>query len=257
MSSTDNPSAETPQPDPAVVESSRVDRLAQSKRDRRPRVVAALVIAGILAALLAWGGWTGYRWATTRPPQRVVVIGESQLEDGTTVAGLVASATRSEDGLAVTGLDTGARKPIPGTSYDRLRDALPMGGPDAVVAASVSGDERTAWILLDQEAWAQAIDAAGGVKISIPASTTVFTGEKLYRFEAGERTLTGAEAAALVMGADEIEASAGAAGEIRKTVAVAVADALSDPATARTLLGERGVELSTTKARIEAFFSQQ
>lgn len=256
MASTDNPSSETPQSEVVVAESSRVDRLAQSKRDRRPRVLAALAIAGIFAALLAWGGWTAYQWAITRPPQRVVVIGESQLEDGTTVAGLVATASRSDGGLTVTGLDTGARKPIPGTSYDRLRDALPMGGADAVVAAAAPGEERTAWILLDQETWAQAVDAAGGVKVSIPASTTVFTGDKLFRFASGEQTLTGAQAVALVMGADEIEASAGAAGEIRKTVAVAVADALRDPATARTLLGERGVELSTTKARIEAFFSQ-
>lgn len=209
-------------------------------------MIAMSVLSVLVLAGLAAGGWALWQWSSTRPPERMVVIGESMLEDGTTVAGLVAMIDPGSGASSVEAVDSGEEVAIPGTSYNRLRDALSMGGPQEIVSI-LAGEESgsTAWVVLDEVAWAELIDRAGGVEVVIPEETAVFTGEELFRFEKGAKKLTGAEAVALVMGADELE-SAGAAGAVRIKAAEAVASALiQDPDAASQFLVQPGVELST------------
>ncbi len=211
----------------------------------------------MLIAGIALGGWTLWNRTQNLPPERLVVVGESTLEDGTTVAGLVALIEPRDGALEVEAKDSGEEVAIPGTSYDRLRDALSMGGAEEVVSV-VAGEDgpRTAWVVLDAAAWARLIDGVGGIQIEIPEETTVFTGDQLYRFDKGTRKLSGAEAVALVMGADELEAT-GAGARVRVAVGEGVARALADnPEAAREILAGPGVELSAESGLIEAFLGQ-
>jgi hypothetical protein len=210
-------------------------------------MIAMSVLAVLVLVGLAAGAWAVWQWSSTRPPERMVVIGESTLEDGTTVAGLVAMIDPAKGASSVEAVDSGEEVAIPGTSYSRLRDALSMGGPQEIVSI-LSGEESgsTAWVVLDEVAWAELIDRVGGVEVVVVEETTVFTGEELFRFEKGAKKLTGAEAVALVMGADELE-SAGASAAVRINAAEAVARALiQDPEAANQFLVRPGVELSTS-----------
>lgn len=205
-------------------------RLSRTRRAKRVRwaVIGTTVLALLIAASLLGGRWYGSRMVA--PPPYVVVVGESLLEDGSATVGVVAVIRRDGETYKIDGLDPVARRTIPGTSFDRLRDALAMGGADQVarlVAADIDGAEEPAWLLLEQPAWAGVLQAAGPTKLRVDEPSTTFTGDTLYRFAEGPLSLSGDEAAALALATESFE-DAGHARDIRIELAEIVARAITE-----------------------------
>lgn len=205
----------------------RAKRFGRARRLRRALIaLAALAVLGLLAA----GGYLGVRLVQakrTGPLDRLVIIGESRLEDGTTVAGVVAVVDRNRK---VESFDSSAEVVIPGTSYATLADALAMGGADEVVCAALETaqvPDDTGWLLLRSDEWPGLVDQAGGIAVTVPEATTVFDGEQLVRFRQGQANLTGVQSFALLLGASSFEAT-GAAGAVRQEVAARVAGVVLD-----------------------------
>jgi hypothetical protein len=232
-------------------ERTRLERLHKARRTRR-LLVAILGVA--LLGLLAFGGLVGWRHYAARsaePPARLVVIAESELEDGTKAAGLVA-VVNAQTGQ-VEPFDTAEAVAIPGTSYERLRDALAMGDAELVAKLVAGEDADVGWLLLDEAGWASLLDRTGGATVAIPGRTTVFTGNKLYRFSQGEQKLDGEQSAALVRGSELLGdkergravrlALAEALGEALVTDAPTVADSVRDGETEVSDAGRVGAFL--------------
>lgn len=230
----------------------RVDRLQEHRKGRRAWVVLAAVLSVLLLAGVAFGVLAYLDRTESLPPSRLIVISEAKLEDATTVAGLVAVLDREGSVMNVRAVDSGESVSIPGTSYNRLADALPLGGGDLIAKILYPADDRVAWVVLDPEATARLIDAAGGVSIDIPEDTTVFTGEDLFRFEAGSTKLDGAQAVALSLGAElfsETDAS-----RIRTQLSQALGDAVAaQPDLLTELAGTDLAESSATDRALGAF----
>lgn len=214
---------------------SRMERRRRSRLLGRAALIGGLVI--LVLALLGGGYWV---WRMSQagalmPPSKLVVIAESELEDGTKVAGAVVVI----EGESLRPIDTLAPADIPGTAYDRLRDALSLGGPDLVAQLASEDGDDVGWLLLDEQAWAQLIDEAGGIRIDLLGSTTVFTGEKLFRFSKGPQTLQGGQAVALLRGSETLSGKASGAAA-RQELGRAIARAALADASATRALVERG-----------------
>lgn len=217
-------SLEPPVAERAEVEAGPRAARLESHRIRR-RLIGTVVFLGatVLAAAGAWFGWRAYRSAVQTPPDRVVVIGESRSEDGAVVAGLVAIVDVSGAEPVITPVDTVAPRAVPGTSFNTLRDALPMGG--AALVARLAAGEDAGWVIFTEEAWRSLLDAMGGVRMDVPTATTVFTGEELFRFKGGSQNLSGAQAGALLLGSEGLGQPEQAAA-VRQALAMALADAV-------------------------------
>ncbi len=203
----------------------RVDRHQQSRRSRRIWLAVAGLAVITVVVVAGWGAVRLYQDAQSAPPERIVVIGETSLEDGTIVAGPVVVIEPDGTALKVTSIDAARSAAIPGTSYDRLSDALPMGGPELVSQLVLGEDaEKAGWIVLEQDGWAALIDAAGGADVEVPGETTVFTGDRLFRFEEGLKKLTGDEAVAIALGAETFDGIETAA-KIRLALGAGLGDA--------------------------------
>lgn len=228
-------------------EQNRMQRRKQAHMLRRLAIVGAVV--GVLAVLggIGFGAWRLQQASEQKVPSTLVVIAESELEDGTKVAGAVAVLSwAASDVIAITPVDTLGPADIPGTAYDRLRDALSLGGADLVaqLASGSSEEEEPGWLLLDEDAWALLVDDAGGAPVTLAGSTTVFTGEKLFRFGKGSRTLTGEEAAALLRGSENLSGTDRGAG-VRSEITAAIADAvMRDPKATAILVKDGDAESS-------------
>lgn len=204
----------------------RADRYEQNRRSRRMWFLGAIVALAAVVALVAWGVVWFYVNRLTAPPERVLIIAETTLEDGAVIAGPVVVLDKSEKGFETVPVDTSEPVAIPGTSYDRLADALPMGGPELLAEIVLGKEADTAgWVVLSQDAWADVIDAAGGADVSVPGTTTVFTGDKLVRFQQGLKKLSGDEAVALSLGAESFE-GVGAAARVRMELAERLGEAV-------------------------------
>lgn len=228
---------------------SRMQRRRRSHVMRRAALIAGLAI--LTAAILGGGYyvWLMRQVEASTPPTRLVVIAETELEDGTKVAGAVAVVEAGE----VHPVDTLASARIPGTSYDRLRDALSLGGSDLVAKLAAGSDEGTGWLLLDEKAWAQLVDETGGVRVSLAGGTTVFTGEKLFRFSKGQQTLTGDQAVALLRGSETLSgkgSGAAARQELTRAIGKAV---LGDADTVTGMLAKGRAESSEKPIALSEF----
>lgn len=222
-----------------------------------------LIAVGVLLVVSAiavgvWWAYSSYQSKQTMTPQRVVLIGESTLPDGTRVAGPVVVFERTASGMSATAFDSGAQHVIPGTSYDRLRDTFPLGGPAAVAAAVTGGKmASTAWVSLDEAQWSRVADAASGLRVSVPVPTTVFTGTELFRFRAGETTLSGNQAVALAMGAESLKSAAGASA-VRKGLGSALAGAvLGKPEVLIGIVRDEPARSSARAEQLAGFFSSK
>ncbi len=124
---------------------------------------------------------------------------------------------------SVTVVDTNTQVTIPGTTYDRLRDAYSFGGGAAVAAgyAEATGEEAGAWVVLPAEVWMGLVDDAGGVEVDVPAETNVFVDDELYSLEAGKGVLSGAELSALAVAASDSEWASSKASRLAVSDAVA------------------------------------
>lgn len=238
---------------------SRSGRLGRSRRSRRWRIAA---IAGVVLLLLVVGALFAGRWygaASVAPPEYVVLVGESSLEDGTKTAGVVAVVTRTGDGFEIEPIDSAKKTAVPGTSFDRLADALPMGGAALVarlLAEDIDGAEEPAWLLLDETGWAGVLQSSGGVEVSLEESTTAFTGERLYRFDAQDLELSGAEAAALILATGSLEDKQ-AATAVRLSIAEQLGQAaIDDPSAVLAAIADGLGEYSGSEAELRNFLAR-
>lgn len=233
----------------------RAKRFGRMRRFRRALLVllGVLVLAGVGAGVYAL---TRMRWdPETGKLDRLVVICESELEDGTKVAGVVAVVDADK---RVTVFDPAAEVVIPGTSYDTLADALSMGGPEEVVSVAVGDDDKlrgVGWVFLSSDVWPELVDDAGGIEVSIPDATTVFDGSRLHRFSAGKTNVDGSESAALLMGAGSFETTGGPE-QVRSEVGGSIADAvITQSDLVLDMVASGRAEYSGTSGQLSAFLA--
>lgn len=162
-------------------------------------VVLAVVLAGAGVFAAYQMGLVGAEHRAL--PGTVVLALACEGEDGAIVTPVVATFDTSTGSL--TGHDPLAQVTIPGTTYDRLRDAYAFGGGPAVAAATVqlTGGVEPAHVVLGADAWAAAVEAEGGVTLDSPRTVDVFTGEELFVFPSGRQVLGAADACQYLKGA--------------------------------------------------------
>lgn len=134
-------------------------------------------------------------------PAVVVLAVACAGEDGAVGTPVVVTLDTASGELTV--FDPLTEVAIPGTTYDRLRDAYAFGGGPAVAAAiaRLEGGPTPGYVVLEEDAWIAAVDAAGGLALDSPGSVEVFTGERLFSFPAGRQVLSGVETREYLKGA--------------------------------------------------------
>ncbi|MBN2848393.1 MAG: hypothetical protein JXP72_08090 [Coriobacteriia bacterium] len=167
-------------------------------------VALALVAVGVLAALRSGliGAGPG---VAPEDLSRVALIAAAPDENGAVVAQVIVLVDLTESPPVAEALSPATPVTIPGTSYATLADAYPFGGGAGVAnaiarAGKVPGD-APAYAAITPAALASAVDAAGGVRVRLPAEMAVFDGETLFTFRSGMNTLNGADLAAVFKGA--------------------------------------------------------
>lgn len=168
-------------------------------------MVVAVLIVGGSAALYA----TGVMKAPTVSAEeldRVLVVAAAPDEDGEVVGQILAVASVKQN--RVEPLDPSLEVAIPGTSFSTLGDAYPFGGGAGTASAyERASDEDLPYLALTPEQLSVAVEDGGGLKVTLPASLSVFDGERLYTFDEGTHTLDAAEVRALLKGAPYLSAS--------------------------------------------------
>lgn len=190
----------------------------------RPKGLRVLVLAVLLTALLAAGGFALYRVGMVRLPAasaesltRVLIVAASPDEDGDVVGQMLVIVDLRESPLGIEAVSPDLRVTIPGTTYTRLGDAYPFGGGSttAVALGRALGEDRLPYLAMTPEELAAAVDEAGGVTVAVPAPMSVFDGDRLYVLKTGTQSLDSGDLRALLMGApyltqgqrDELDAS--------------------------------------------------
>lgn len=181
------------------------------------RVALALVVLA-LAAGGAYAAWRAGLIGPTPAVQadeltRVVLVAAAPDEDGAIVAQVIALVDLAGASPSVAAVSPATEVSIPGTAYTSLADAYPFGGGAGVAEAyaRATGGQTPAYLSVGPEALARAVDAAGGVTLTLPADMAVFDGETLYTFSSGERTFSADELGAVFKGAPYVSAAERAA----------------------------------------------
>lgn len=196
----------------------------------RSLILGALLGVFAVAALAVWMVQASRK--ATEAPRDMLVIALTEDQDGAVVAGIIFATEDPDDG--VTFVDPDAEVAIPGTSYDRVKDAYAFGGGSAVMEAvgelpRDSGLSRTpeAWVVLPDDTWQALVDARGGAEIDIPSDINAFLRGDLHMFSAGRREVNGEDLVVLAGSIDFVE-SARDARDLRAQVNEAVADTVAD-----------------------------
>jgi len=192
-------------------------------------VFVGAVLAIVLAAVLGVGAYFYMRvlggGMDARRQDCVVLILESPAEDGATIAALI---TVVADGK-MRDVSPDSTVTIPGTTATRLSDAYVFGGGGAVARALGAPDAGgpTAFVAVPTSTWRAAVDATGGVTVSIPQKLTVFDGTQLVTIPAGQQKLSAAQVTALLNAQSYLTAaqSADLRAELASQMAVALAAA--------------------------------
>lgn len=168
----------------------------------------AVVLVGLaVAALFLWGDI-----GSTAEPTKSVVVFAAPGEDGAVVAQLVAVVDMTTGSYEIE--DTTQTVAIPGTSYEKLRDAYPFGGAEEVAAALDGGTigPGTAWVDVPQSEWEKLL--AGGVEVTVKESFETFddASDRFMEFSEGQQRVAPEDLRALVLGAAYLGADA------RKTI---------------------------------------
>jgi hypothetical protein len=186
-------------------------------------IVVVLAVAGVVFVL------PRVHTPMTVPGDRLLVVVASRSgTDGSQVAQLMGVLDLHGTGVEVSLVDPLTTVTVPGTTYDRLRDAYPFGGGAAVSKAYASHghEDPLPVVSFDEKALAEVVDHAGGATATLPAAVNVFDGTRLFTFGAGAQKLKGADVVALLSSTD-FAASAAVRASMRLTVARGLADALS------------------------------
>lgn len=167
--------------------------------------VATGALSALLVLALAAGGGYVYLRATgslskRTDTARVALVIASTGEDGATVASIVALVTSSDATTTptITDVDPDTKVAIPGTTYNRLKDAYAFGGGAAVARALPA--PTPAYVAVPEAVWKTALDrgAEPGVRVTLPQALDIFDGSTLTSLGQGEQTLNGEQVAALL-----------------------------------------------------------
>lgn len=171
-------------------------------------LLAAALLVVLLAVVAAYALWhagvigpdTGVQ---AEDLERVVLVAAAPDEDGAVVAQIVVLVDVSEPQTQVAFVSPATGVSIPGTAYETLADAYPFGGGAGVADAyaRAAGGEAPAHLTVGPGALARAVDAAGGVRLTLPADMAVFDGETLFALSEGPGRFSGAELEAVFKGA--------------------------------------------------------
>jgi hypothetical protein len=160
-----------------------------------------IVVVCLLAAGVAGYMYLSRTGVLTRVASldRVVIVFASHAEDGAEVAQVVAQVT--DEGRTVRLLDPQEAVTIPGTSYDRLADAYPFGGGQAV-ADALTGPKGVSGAYVDvQEArWIALLQRGAAVEVDLPKPLEVFDGTRLVSFAEGTQAVPAVDVPALLRG---------------------------------------------------------
>jgi len=165
-------------------------------------ILMGAVIAIVLVVVLGVGGYVYLRAVEGRadPLQtdRVVLIFESPAEDGATVATLISMVA---DGR-MTDVSPDTSVTVPGSSSNRLGDVFVFGGGSGVarVLSDNASGTPASFVSVPQSVWRAAVEASGGVSVSIPEQLTVFDGTRLTTIQSGAQMLTADQVAAVLRG---------------------------------------------------------
>ena len=179
---------------------------AERARRTRTIVIAALFTAAVLAAAaFAWNaGLIGPDPGVAADDlDTVALIAAAPDDTGAVVAQVVTVLDLSGAQTQVSFVSPATPVAITGTTYQTLADAYPFGGGAGVAdayARAIGGD-APAYLAVGPDALARAVEAAGGVTLTLPADIAVFDGETLYTFPAGEGTFSADELGAVFKGA--------------------------------------------------------
>ncbi|MGB4581290.1 MAG: LCP family protein [Coriobacteriia bacterium] len=175
------------------------------KSRRHPVLVAAGAIAVIVAAaaLLAQAGVLGSRGVPADALSRVLIVAASPDENGSVVGQIVMIADVTAQPAALEPVSPALAVSIPGTTYDTLADAYPFGGGagTAEALARARDEEPLPYVAISASELTDAVDAAGGMRVTLPEAMSVFDGTDLFTFKAGTQTLTAARLSAVLKGA--------------------------------------------------------
>jgi hypothetical protein len=198
-------------------------------------VLIGVICAVLLAAAI---GVAGYFFTKDARPaagvqagERVVLIFESAAEDGATVPALIAVVVDRQSSPVSSEMTIS----VPGTSYATLEDAYVFGGGSAVTGAlaTVKKQDSVGFIVVPASTWAEALDEAGGAKVTLGQDLAVFGGSELITLQKGARTLSSREVGALLRATKYLPASARAS--IEETLTLQLTQAVAaqaEPATA-------------------------
>lgn len=182
-------------------------KTVNSAPPRRPRpLLIALVSIGVLvvaAALLVQTGALGSREVSAEELDRALIVAASPDETGDVVGQIIVIADLTQSPAALEPVSPALAVAIPGTTYATLADAYPFGGGagTAGALAGVRGEEALPYVALSAAELASAVEAAGGMRLTLPAPMSVFDGKDLYTFKPGEQTLSAARLQAVLKGA--------------------------------------------------------
>lgn len=185
-------------------------------------VLAALAAAGV-SAMYAMG-ILGAAKVSAESLERVLIVAASPDEDGSTVGQVILILHLTDGAVEVEPVSPALPVTIPGTSYETLGDAYPFGGGAGTSAALARalGEEPLPFVAIGADAFSDAIEGAGGVRLSLPAPVSVFDGDRLYSFKAGEAEFSAEELRALLKGVPYLSA------EQRERLDPALGEALLD-----------------------------
>jgi hypothetical protein len=187
------------------------------------------VVTGAVAALVVIAAVAGAGWYLSRGKiqpgkvaraDKVVVMLAGPGEDGATVAQLIAVVDVSGSALKVTDIDPTTRVSIPGTTYDRLRDAYPFGGGANVASAlaAAQGGKPLPYLVVPAGTWSSEPSGTASLEVTLPRRLDVFDGTRLVAFPVGDAHVSPGDLPFLMQGIAYLDPSA------RVKVSTAVAD---------------------------------
>lgn len=182
----------------------KADHAHPGKR-QHPVLIAltAVVVVVAAAVILVQAGVLGSRAVSADDLSRVLIVAASPDENGSVVAQVIAVVDVTTTPATLEPVSPALNVTIPGTTYDTLADAYPFGGGRGVAEAlaRARNEEPLPYVALTADELAGAVEAAGGMRVTLPAAMSVFDGEDLYTFKAGEQTLSAARLQAVLKGA--------------------------------------------------------
>lgn len=204
--------------------------------NNRSNITLSLIAGGLaLVVCCAVAGWLLLQRAgdsgKASAGGRTVIVFASTDDDGAAVAGVVALV--AEGGTKVTFPDPLTEVSIPGTSYDRLRDAYSFGGA-AGVGAALGMAPTDAWVDVAEAEWVAALAAAPsegasgppGIGVELPRPVDAFDGRRLVSFPKGASVVRPADVPLLLRGAAylPVDARSGVAKDVGTAVMRAMAE---------------------------------